>query len=103
MADDVPVSLGENSPEGVAFKLFRTINEAEGFRNKTREQLLTLYAECLQTVRNPTLYLEAGDTPGAALEGKQEPGGRTRELFPSEHAWLGRVSDSEPHCGEAHF
>jgi hypothetical protein len=46
-----PVShTGENSPEGVAFRLTRWIAEIEKGL-KTRENLLDTYAECLQAVQ----------------------------------------------------
>ena len=52
MADTV-VHIGENSPEYVAFMLMDKVNAAEKHPQQTRERILDLYAECLETVKNP--------------------------------------------------
>jgi hypothetical protein len=55
MADKPEVHIGENSPEHVAFKLFLQINATEGKRD--RAEVLDLYAECLDAVRDPVSRL----------------------------------------------
>ena len=61
MADNTVVHIGENSPEEVAHKLFRTIasNEGktighgpQGVATADRKWVLSTYAECLTVVRN---------------------------------------------------
>jgi hypothetical protein len=42
--------FGENSPEAVALKLLLVIDAVEA--NKTRQQILDLYSECLRVVQN---------------------------------------------------
>ncbi|HEY2872871.1 MAG TPA: hypothetical protein VGJ56_13190 [Reyranella sp.] len=61
MADDTTVHIGENSPEQVAYKLFRHIafvegKKVEGRMNDSsppadRKWILTTYWECVRTVR----------------------------------------------------
>jgi hypothetical protein len=56
-------SIGDNSPEEVAFKLFRIVGDLEGATNSygtakkntftSRKYLLDLYAECMLAVRMP--------------------------------------------------
>jgi hypothetical protein len=63
MADTTAVvHIGENSPEEVAYKLLHDIGYAEGKRfthgtnnpaTVDRQWLLSTYAECLRTVRDP--------------------------------------------------
>jgi hypothetical protein len=59
MADTPVVHIGENSPEEVAYKLFRHIGTAEskglGASSTTadREWILKTYAMCLETVTAP--------------------------------------------------
>ena len=53
MADAPVVHIGENSPEEVAYKLFRTVISAEDPPKKDKKYILDTYAECLQTVRLP--------------------------------------------------
>jgi hypothetical protein len=50
MSDAPVIHFGENSPEAVALKLFLMIDTAEA--NKTRQQILDLYSECLRVVHN---------------------------------------------------
>jgi hypothetical protein len=52
MADSV-VHIGENSQEGVAFKLFAFIANYAGDKPREPKWVLDTYAECLQTVRSP--------------------------------------------------
>jgi hypothetical protein len=56
MADTV-VHIGENSPEHVAYELFRHIALVEGkplvSGGPDRKWILDTYAECLLAVRNP--------------------------------------------------
>ena len=54
MANDAPiVHIGENSPEYVALLLMNLINGAEKHPQRTRKDILDLYAECLLAVRSP--------------------------------------------------
>jgi hypothetical protein len=57
MADQPAVHIGENSPEEVAYKLFREIVQAEGpalvGKKLDRKWILDTYAECMQAVRQP--------------------------------------------------
>lgn len=62
MADNTVVHMGENSPEQVAFKLLQIIAHNEGkylqasstaANHPDRQWLLSTYAECLRTVRDP--------------------------------------------------
>jgi hypothetical protein len=63
MAEDRELHFGENSPEYVAFRLFREIAHAEdkailgagmGPSSKSdRKWILDTYAECLEAVRTP--------------------------------------------------
>jgi hypothetical protein len=53
MAEQTVVHIGENSPEEVALKLFDHINVVEDRKNRTREEILALYAECLLVIRDP--------------------------------------------------
>jgi hypothetical protein len=58
MPDSPVVHIGENSPEEVAFKLFKEVVLVEihngGQPNKmTKKWILDTYAECLITVRAP--------------------------------------------------
>ena len=63
MADSgVVVHIGENSPEHVAYQLFRHVAAAEGIplgqprKDATsRKWILDTYSECLHAVRNPNL------------------------------------------------
>lgn len=48
MADAPAVHIGENSPEGVAYKLMLSLAQADA---NTRKEALELYAECLDAVR----------------------------------------------------
>ncbi len=57
MADQTVVHMGENSPEGVAFKLFQELTHLDQPANAKRDWFLQLYAECLQTVRAPNARL----------------------------------------------
>jgi hypothetical protein len=50
MSDPPVIHFGENSSEAIAFKLFQIIDEIEA--NKTREEILDLYSECLRAVQN---------------------------------------------------
>lgn len=50
MADAPVVHIGENSPEYVAFLLFKETRALES-PVTTRKQVLELYADCLRTVR----------------------------------------------------
>jgi hypothetical protein len=52
MADAGVVHIGENSPEGVAFKLMYLIRQVEPV-GKDKKTILDLYAECLNAVQNP--------------------------------------------------
>ena len=56
------VHIGENSPEHVAYQLFRHVAAAEGvalgqLRKDaiSRKWILDIYSECLHAVRNPNL------------------------------------------------
>ena len=62
MADTAPVvHIGENSPEEVAYKLYRIVGDFEGKTTSfgqsksgggaDRKYVLDLYAECLKAVR----------------------------------------------------
>ncbi len=61
MADEAVVHIGENSPEEVAYKLFRCIGAAEGKtafngvpqKGTDRKWILDTYAECLLAVNRP--------------------------------------------------
>lgn len=60
MADtSTTVHIGENSPEQVAYKLMELIGHAEkkGLHSSNfsadRKWILSTYAECLQTVKQP--------------------------------------------------
>jgi hypothetical protein len=58
MPDSPVVHIGENSPEGVAFKLFTEVVLVEihnaGQKSKmTKKWILDTYAECLMSVRAP--------------------------------------------------
>jgi hypothetical protein len=54
MADAPEVHIGENSAEGVAYKLLTLIRQVEAPNSpKDRKGILDLYAECLNTVRSP--------------------------------------------------
>lgn len=53
MADTTTFKVQENTPEEVAYKLMTDVNYAEDRRNRTREALLDLYAECLLAVKEP--------------------------------------------------
>jgi hypothetical protein len=62
MAEQSVVQLGENSPEYVAYRLFRDIAQAEGKvlaghnePKPDREWILTTYAECLNVVQHPAM------------------------------------------------
>jgi hypothetical protein len=63
MADDTGVHIGENSPEGVAYKLLYMIRGAGGTMAKTKDEILDLYAECLLTVRNPQIRTKSERVP----------------------------------------
>lgn len=59
------VHVGENSPEHVAYQLFRHVAAAEGISlagptksEISRKWILDTYSECLHAVRNP--HLRAG-------------------------------------------
>lgn len=54
MADAV-VHIGENSQEGVALKLMQFVRTAGAASYKTKDEILNLYAECLITVRTPSV------------------------------------------------
>ena len=59
MADQAAVHTGENSPEYIAFRLFKEVasTEAQALRSTqgyNRKYILDTYAECLNTVQNPT-------------------------------------------------
>jgi len=63
MADsNSAVHIGENSPEQVAYKLMERIAHAEGkplysgTASYDRNWVLTTYAECLRTVKDPYSY-----------------------------------------------
>jgi hypothetical protein len=51
MADAPVVHIGENSPEQVAYKLYRDIRLEEKKSNADRKYVLDTYAECLEAVR----------------------------------------------------
>ena len=51
MADEPVVHFGDNSHEGVAFKLLNIIRAQDEV--KGRQPILDLYAECLLAVRDP--------------------------------------------------
>jgi hypothetical protein len=61
MTDAAVVHMGENSPEHIAYQLFRHVAFAEKKAvgggavqsNVDRKYILDTYAECLNTVRNP--------------------------------------------------
>jgi hypothetical protein len=58
MADTkTEVHIGENSPEGVAFKLYQEILSVEGRtlgpNILNRKWILDAYAECLRTIKAP--------------------------------------------------
>jgi hypothetical protein len=66
MADQTVVHLGENSPEHVAYRLFRDIAHCEGkylsgsgSPRPDREWVLTTYAECLNAVQLPQTLVPA--------------------------------------------
>jgi hypothetical protein len=62
VADAAEVHLGENSPEGVAFKLLYEIAEAEGMQMRHAggskkpdwQWILDTYAECIMAVKAPS-------------------------------------------------
>jgi hypothetical protein len=62
VAEAAEVHLGENSPEGVAFKLLYEIAEAEGMQMRhadgskkpDRQWILDIYAECIMAVKAPS-------------------------------------------------
>jgi len=58
MTDKAIVHIGENSPEEVAFKLFKEIVSVEIHNSNppkamSKKWILDTYAECLLTVRGP--------------------------------------------------
>lgn len=61
MADAPVVHIGENSPEEVAFRLYRIVGHSEkkvatsGFAESgtDRKYILDTYAECLLAVKHP--------------------------------------------------
>ena len=53
MADAPVVHIGENSPEGIAHKLFVKLQSLNQPQDTKRDWYLDLYAECLLTVRHP--------------------------------------------------
>jgi hypothetical protein len=55
MADQTVVRIGENTPEFVAYKLMNDLIAISTDPAPKRDQkwVLDLYAECLETVRNP--------------------------------------------------
>ena len=67
MADTKVVNAGENTPEEIAFKLFREIALVEnkkiiyinGADLPNRAWILDTYAECLDTVQNPNSRLQS--------------------------------------------
>lgn len=65
MADAPVVHIGENSPEQVALKLLNFIASNEkkmlsgSNANADRNWILTTYARCLYTVRNPNWVNDA--------------------------------------------
>ena len=59
MADLPSVHLGENSPEGVAFKLFSMLRKSD---DEERKKDLDIYAECLVAVKNPGHRLSSTPT-----------------------------------------
>jgi hypothetical protein len=56
-------TIGENSPEGVAYKLLYLIRGAGATTAKTKDEILDLYAECLLTVENPELRQKGKKAP----------------------------------------
>jgi hypothetical protein len=55
MADAPVVHIGENSPEGVAYKLMYLIRSSNTKESpKDKDGILDLYAECLNAVRHPS-------------------------------------------------
>ena len=70
MAETTDVHIGENSPEQVAYKLFRDIatiekrslsgNSSQGWTAADRKYVLDTYAECLNTVQNPAYRVSLG-------------------------------------------
>jgi hypothetical protein len=63
MADQPVAHVGENSPEEVAFKLFHELAKYDQPANAKRDWFLDLYAECLQTVRSPSVRLKKAEKP----------------------------------------
>lgn len=60
MTEKVTVSVGENSPEEIAYRLLNIIAQSEKMTLAgmgtfpDRKWLLDTYAECLRAVRNPS-------------------------------------------------
>jgi hypothetical protein len=62
VAEAAEVHLGENSPEGIAFKLLYEVAEAEGMqlrhaagsKKPDRQWILDTYAECIMAVKAPS-------------------------------------------------
>jgi hypothetical protein len=65
MSDANPINAGENSAEGVAYKLMQVIMATEGKAGQTfdRNYILMLYAECLRAVRDPRFQLSKNQPP----------------------------------------
>ncbi len=53
MADAPVVHIGENSAEGVAFKLLLLVRTHDKEHRDDRKSILDTYAECLLAVKNP--------------------------------------------------
>ena len=51
MADQPVAQVAENSPEAIAYKLFHLLESAD---ESNQKKALDFYAECLETVRNPS-------------------------------------------------
>jgi hypothetical protein len=49
--------FGENSPEGVAYRLFEEVVKSEQPKKPDRKWILDTYAECLQAVKKPNTRL----------------------------------------------
>lgn len=67
MSDKAVVHIGENSPEEVAYRLFRNIADCEkkslsggsggGYSPADREYILKTYAQAINAVKNPGYHL----------------------------------------------
>ena len=62
---DTVVHIGENSPEYVAYKLLLDIVRIEGKERHSKDEILNLYAECLEVVKNPHPRARGTDRTGS--------------------------------------